>query len=77
MNMRPTFHHDQFGIGQAKMAEITMAYAQKAMGEAAPEAFGRTPVDPEWRAMRRRQFAAAREEYERAKLIRSMFGGLH
>lgn len=58
---------DDFGIGLPAVARIQMKVAQKTMGEAAPDAFATGYMNPEWRAMQRRRFYAARQQYETAK----------
>lgn len=60
---------DCFGIGQQKVASIRLEMARRDMAKAAPDAFSLGYVNPEWRAMQRRLFAAARADYERAKAV--------
>lgn len=60
---------DPYRLGQRKEAEIAKASGMKLMTESYLEAFRVGYIDPEWRAMRRRQFAAGRAEYEQAKAV--------
>ena len=65
LNMLP----DPFGIGQLRAAKISASIATQEMGASYLEPFSSGWVNPQWRAMRRRQFNAARDQYEKAKAI--------
>lgn len=74
MQRAPAFFDDPFGIGPVAVARIRRDIAEAGMAEAAPEAFSTGYVFDQWRAMRRRQFAAARAQYERAQSILNAMG---
>ncbi len=65
----PQFFSDSYEIGQKKVAQIHFDLASEQMAEAAPEAFSTGYENPDWRAMRRRQFQRGWSEYQRAKSI--------
>ncbi len=60
---------DEFNIGQRKVAMIRLKIAADEMVEHHMDAFDRGPVNEEWRAMKRRLFAKARKEHDRALAI--------
>ena len=60
---------DTFNIGQRRVAQIRRDMAVKEMADTHLEAFGLQYENPEWRAMRRRQFQAARAEHDRALAV--------
>lgn len=62
-------YSDPCGLGQRKVAEIHRDQAVAEMARHAPDAFDVGYVSPEWRAMRRRRFAEARADHDRAKAI--------
>jgi len=64
-----TQYLDEFNIGQAKVAKIRLDMAAKEMADHHMDAFDRGYVTPEWRAMKRRLFAAARKQHDRATAI--------
>lgn len=60
---------DEFGIGQKAIARIRLEIAARDMAKAAPDAFSTGYVNPEWRAMQRRLFNAARAEADKAQAV--------
>ncbi len=65
----PTPFPDEFNIGQAKVAKIHLEMAKAEMAETYLDAFQLGYVNDEWRAMKRRLFASARKEHDRATAI--------
>ena len=60
---------DDYGIGQKTVARIRLDMAAEQMAEAAHDAFDRGYQNDKWRAMKRRMFAKARAEHDRAKAV--------
>lgn len=63
----PSFYPDAYRIGQDAVARIHLDMAEEQMASAAPDAFDRGYQNDKWRAMKRRLFAKARADHDRAK----------
>ncbi|MDO6587363.1 hypothetical protein Q4543_17765 [Salipiger sp. 1_MG-2023] len=67
--IHPLMMRDDFGIGQAAAARIAMQIASETMRERVVDAFATGWVNPQWRAMSRERFDAARAEYAAAAKV--------